>query len=136
MPEKTHRIRNRTVFSVWENMLVVAVIVFLFVVMSLRLQNSVYTVNKERAKRELANVSRIEENIKLRTGNYTDELDFKLTYPYSGILYSVRLDAEKGFVAYAIEAVNTDAFGDNKPGNQFYSLTASGVLNKGSFPTE
>ena len=124
---------KRSEFSATEYLGIIITILVLLLLMSKRLENSVYLVNEERARKELVNIYKLEQSTKQEKGVYTDKPEFKAAYPYSGILYRVRLDSVKGFVAYAIEAAEIDAFGDNNPGNEYFSIDASRNITEGVF---
>lgn len=135
-PTHAHHERKRKAdFPGMENAAVVITVLFLLFFAVIRLENSVYLQNRARANKELHQIYQLQQDHLQKTGKYTDDIEvlgFQPRYPYTGILYSIKLDTAS-FTAYAAEVAGNDPFGDRRDGNEYLSIGPSGSIQQGTF---
>ena len=131
-----HRRKKAAEFPVTENAAIVVTVVVLLLFAAIRLDHSVCMRNTARAEADLHRIYQHEQNYLQKVGHYgeADEIGFRESYPFSGIIYSVKLDSV-GFTAFAAEMPSHDAFGDNLPGNEYYSVNEKDIISHGTFST-
>lgn len=108
--------------------------VLVLVLFSVRkFEYSIYRQNEARAMHELKRIHKMEQAFYTKHNRYglLAEIRFNTKYGYSGIQYSLDV-SPSGFLATAMESPGYDAFGDNRPGNQYRSITQTGSVFEGA----
>lgn len=129
--------KKRADFPITENIIIILSIVLLLAFAAFRLEASNYLRNTARAQKELETICKLEHEFYKQNGNYgqAEDIGFKLKYPYTGILYSIKTDTiaegKYSFTAYAREVIGNDAFGDHKAGNEYFCIDETSKIYKG-----
>lgn len=121
--------RKQAGLPVSETALIVVTVILLLLMGAKRLENAAYLINEARAKNELQRIYRLEKDFLLQNQRfgYADDIRFNNRYPYNGVIFSIHLESSD-FTAYAREAIGHDAFGDGRPGNEYFAIDKSGNI--------
>ncbi len=136
-PEHKSLARKPRAFTVPELAVIILTAIALLLISGKRLSHSAILRNSARATNELQRICELEHEYFLshEKFGYSEEIGFKERYGFSGILYSISVDSV-GFTAFAREATGSDAFGDHRPGNEYFAIDATGTIVRQSFPPE
>lgn len=135
--QHNHHLHNKPVFPPLEIAVIVVTMLVLLLLTVQRLNNSMYLRNAARVNDELHRICDLEHRyfVANEKFGYAEDIGFKEKYPFSGIVYSINVDSV-GFTGFAREATGHDAFGDNRPGNEYYSVDVSDNVTHQTFPPE
>lgn len=132
-----HNLRKQSALPLIEMAAIIMAVVALIFFAAHRSENAIYLRNTARVSQELHRICGLEHKYFLahEKFGYAEDIGFSEKYPFSGIVYSINVDSV-GFTAFAREAMGHDAFGDNRPGNEYYSVDVMDNIVYQTFPPE
>jgi len=132
-----HHLHKKRAFPPVEMAAIVVTALVLLLLAAQRFDNATYLRNAARVNSELHRICELEHRffVAHEKFGYAEDIGFKEKYGFSGIVYSINVDSV-GFTAFAREASGQDAFGDNRPGNEYYSVDVADNVVHQTFPPE